>query len=136
MSGSTFSPNLVAAATNTPEIILLNSMIGGAVRQVSVPSQVTNLQFSHSTLLCASADGCVRAHDPRTGIRRENGDGSVHAHSSGVQDMQATGNFFFTIGWSLRSNLSLFINYSRNNQSTDVDMSFLIPLSKYMTCAT
>ncbi|KAF9228724.1 hypothetical protein BS17DRAFT_724469 [Gyrodon lividus] len=102
ISGSTFSPNLVAAATSTPEIVLLNSMTGTAVRQASLPSHVTNLQFSYSTLLSASVDGYVRAHDPRTGVRRENGDGSVHAHSSGVQDLQATGNFFFTIGWSLR----------------------------------
>ncbi|KIJ63247.1 hypothetical protein HYDPIDRAFT_175993 [Hydnomerulius pinastri MD-312] len=102
MSGSIFSPNLVAAATSTPEIVLLNSMTGSTVRQVSVPSHITNLQFSHSTLLCASADGYVRAHDPRTGVRREGGDGSVHAHSSGVQDLQAAGNFFFTIGWSIR----------------------------------
>ncbi|KAF9234026.1 ubiquitin carboxyl-terminal hydrolase-domain-containing protein [Melanogaster broomeanus] len=102
MSGSTFSPNLVAAATSTPEIVLLNSMTGSVLRQASVPSHITNLQFSHSTLLSASADGYVRAHDPRTGVRGENSDGSVHAHSSGVQDLQATGNFFFTIGWSLR----------------------------------
>ena len=55
------------------------------------------------TLLCASADGYARTHDPRNALRRENGD-------SAVQDLQATGIFFFTIGsssGSLSSSLAL-----------------------------
>ena len=55
------------------------------------------------TLLCASADGYVRTHDPRNALRRENGD-------STVQDLQATGIFFVTIGsssGSLSSSLAL-----------------------------
>ncbi|KAH7889997.1 PAB-dependent poly-A-specific ribonuclease subunit PAN2 [Phlebopus sp. FC_14] len=102
MSGSTVSSNLVAAATNVPEVFLLNSMTGNTIRQAPVPSVITNLQFSHSALLSASADGFVRVHDARTGVLKESGDCSVQAHSAGVQDLQATSNFFFTIGWSLR----------------------------------
>lgn len=102
MSPSTFSSNIVAASTTTPDIVLLNAITGSVLRQAPVSSLVTHLQFSHSTLLCASADGYVRAHDPRTALRRENGDNAVLAHASGLQDLQATGNFFFTIGWSSR----------------------------------
>ncbi|KAG8217260.1 PAB-dependent poly(A)-specific ribonuclease subunit PAN2 [Butyriboletus roseoflavus] len=102
ISPSTFSSTVVAVATTVPDIVLLNTMTGSVLRQASVPSHVTHLHFSHSTLLCASADGYVRAHDPRTAARRENADSGVLAHASGVQDLQATGNFFFTIGSSAR----------------------------------
>lgn len=103
MSPSAFSSNIIAAATTAPDIVLLSAMTGTVLRQAPVPSHVTHLHFSHSTLLCASADGYVRTHDPRTAARRENTDSAVLAHASGVQDLQATGNFFFTIGWSSRS---------------------------------
>ncbi|KAN0075425.1 Ubiquitin carboxyl-terminal hydrolase domain containing protein [Tylopilus felleus] len=98
MSPSLFSSNILAAATTAPEIVLINTFTGALLRQVPVTSHVTHLAFSHSTLLCASADGYVRTHDPRTAVHRENGDTAVLAHASGVQDLQATGNFFFTIG--------------------------------------
>lgn len=101
-SPSTFTPNLLATASSTPELALLNASTGSAVRQAPVSSVITHLQFSLSNLLSASIDGHVRVHDPRSGIRREGGEASVQAHSSGVQDLQVTGNFFFTIGRSLR----------------------------------
>ncbi|KIK13823.1 hypothetical protein PISMIDRAFT_17728 [Pisolithus microcarpus 441] len=101
-SSSTFTPNLLATASSSPELALLNASTGSTVRQVPVSSIITHLQYSLSNLLSASIDGHVRVHDPRSGIRRENGEASVQAHSSGVQDLQVTGNFFFTIGRSLR----------------------------------
>lgn len=102
VSPSTYTPNMLATATNGSELLLLNTLTGGIVRQAPVASVVTHLQFSHSNLLSASTDGHIRIHDPRTGIRREDGESSVQAHSSGVQDLQVTGHFFFTTGWSLR----------------------------------
>ncbi|KAH7927078.1 PAB-dependent poly(A)-specific ribonuclease subunit PAN2 [Leucogyrophana mollusca] len=101
-SATTYSSNTIAASTTLPDIYLLNSMTGNATRQAPTSSVVTHLQFSHSALLSASVDGFVRAHDPRTGLRRENGENSVQAHTSGVQDLQSSGNYFFTIGWSIR----------------------------------
>lgn len=77
-------------------------MTGNPVRVASSSSVATHLQFSHSTLLAASADGYVRVHDPRTGLLRENGENSVLAHTSGVQDLQVSGNYFYTVGWSVR----------------------------------
>lgn len=103
VSPAPFASNILAAATTTPEIVLLNAISGAVLRQAPVPSHITHLAFSHSTLLCASADGHVRAHDPRTALRRENGDAAVLAHASGVQDLQTSGNFFYTIGSSSRS---------------------------------
>lgn len=93
---------MLATSTNGSELLLLNTLTGGIVRQAPVASVITHLQFSHSNLLSASTDGYIRIHDPRTGIQRENGESSAQAHSSGVQDLQVTGNFFFTTGWSLR----------------------------------
>ena len=107
VSPSVFSSNILAAATTAPDVVLFNALTGALLRQVPVSSHVSHLAFSHSTLLCASADGYVRTHDPRTALRRENGDTAVLAHASGVQDLQASGNFFFTIGSSSRSFPSL-----------------------------
>ncbi|KAG1748914.1 PAB-dependent poly-A-specific ribonuclease subunit PAN2 [Suillus paluster] len=76
--------------------------VGNPVRVASSSSVATHLQFSHSTLLAALTDGHVRAYDPRTALLRENGEHSVLAHSSGVQDLQASGNYFYTIGWGIR----------------------------------
>lgn len=115
VSSSTYTPNLLATATNASELLLLNALTGGIVRQAPVSSVVTHLHFSHSNLLAASTDGYVRTYDPRTAIRRESGETSVQAHSSGIQDLQVTGNFFFTIGWSLRSIFLSSIPFSDNN---------------------
>ena len=101
-SSTTYTSNVLAASTTAPELVLLNAMTGNPVRVASSSSVATHLQFSHSTLLAASADGYVRVHDPRTGLLRENGENSVLAHTSGVQDLQASGNYFYTVGWSIR----------------------------------
>lgn len=101
-SSATYTSNVLAVSTTAPELVLLNAMTGNAVRVAPSPSVVTHLQFSHSTLLAALADGYVRAYDPRTALLRENGENSVLAHSSGVQDLQTSGNYFYTIGWSVR----------------------------------
>ncbi|OJA15705.1 hypothetical protein AZE42_08691 [Rhizopogon vesiculosus] len=101
-SSTTYTSNILAASTTAPELVLLNAITGNPVRVASSSSIATHLQFSHSTLLAASADGYVRVHDPRTCLLRENGENSVLAHISGVQDLQASGNYFYTIGWSVR----------------------------------
>lgn len=50
-------------------------------------------------LLSGSSDGFLRIHDPRTGMIRSGGAESlVRAHFSGIQGLQSTGNFAFTIG--------------------------------------
>lgn len=124
ISGSIFTPNLMAAASSAPELVLLNVLTGNTVRQASLSSVVSHLQFCHTSLLVASIDGYVRVHDPRTGIRRETGETSVQAHSHGVQDLQATGNFFFTIGRSLRFVSSGTFSSFQNNLIPGEDMSF------------
>ena len=78
-------------------------MTGSVVRQSPTPSIINHVQYSHSFLLSGSSDGYVRIHDPRTGLRREEGaDALIKAHASGIQGLQSSGNFAFTIGWSLR----------------------------------
>ena len=101
-SSTTYTSNVLAASTTAPELVLLNAITGNTVRVAPSSSVVTHLQFSHSALLAASADGFVRVHDPRTGLLRESGENSVLAHGSGMQGLQVSGNYFYTIGWSVR----------------------------------
>jgi PAB-dependent poly(A)-specific ribonuclease subunit 2 len=73
-------------------------MTGNSIREVATPSLITQLQFSHMMLVSGASDGYLRLHDPRTGMTKSSADGSVKAHKSGIQGLQATGNFVFTIG--------------------------------------
>ncbi|KAI0308687.1 WD40-repeat-containing domain protein [Amylostereum chailletii] len=104
---TTFSNNLnsstFAAATASPEIVLLNSLTGTATRQAPVLSVVNQLHFANTSLLSGSSDGILRCHDPRTGMRRDGGaENSVKAHASEIQGLQSSGNYVYTIGWGLR----------------------------------
>jgi hypothetical protein len=102
-SNSSNPSKVLAASTDTPELLLLNALTGAVERKAPVSSTITHLHFSHSILLSGSSDGYLRTHDPRTGMRREESAESAHkAHASGIQGLQSSGNFAFTIGWSLR----------------------------------
>ncbi|KAK2467007.1 hypothetical protein APHAL10511_001265 [Amanita phalloides] len=94
---SNVSHHIAASAANS-NLIFLNSMTGKSVREVVTPSLITQLQFSHATLVSGSSDGFLRLHDSRTGMSRSSAEGSIKAHKSGIQGIQATGNFIFTIG--------------------------------------
>ncbi|KZP32520.1 PAB-dependent poly-A-specific ribonuclease subunit PAN2 [Athelia psychrophila] len=92
----------LAVATTSPEILEVNGATGQVIRKTPTPSIVNHLQHTHSCLLSGSSDGILRVHDERTGTRREHGESSVIAHHSGIQGLQYSGNFVFTIGWGLR----------------------------------
>ncbi|GJJ12243.1 hypothetical protein Clacol_006484 [Clathrus columnatus] len=92
-------------ATQTPELIMLNTTIGSPIRTMPVVSQVTHLQYSHSLLISGSVDGFIRTHDVRSGTRRRDGatgEHTVRAHLGGLQGLDAVGNFVYSIGWGLR----------------------------------
>ncbi|KAJ7349108.1 ubiquitin carboxyl-terminal hydrolase-domain-containing protein [Mycena albidolilacea] len=89
------SPVLAASSTGS-ELLLLNSMTGSILRQVPAPSLISHLEFSHSAILSGASDGYIRTHDPRTALNRP--ESQIMAHYSGVQGLQTTGNFVFTIG--------------------------------------
>jgi hypothetical protein len=102
-SSESNSSQAIAVATSAPELLLVSSINGTILREAAPPpSLITQLQFSHSLLFSGSADGYFRTHDPRTGLRKETGESNVQAHLSGIQMMQVSGNFVFTIGWGLR----------------------------------
>lgn len=102
-SNTSNNSHVLAASTSNLELLLLNSMTGSIVRQTPTTSLITHLQFSHSFLLSGSSDGFLRIHDPRTGLRREEGvESLIKAHISGIQGLQCFGNFAFTIGWGMR----------------------------------
>ncbi|KAF8831781.1 hypothetical protein HHX47_DHR1001266 [Lentinula edodes] len=97
------SSTMTALSTSGSELLLINAMTGNLLRQTTIPSIATHLEFSHNILLSGSADGYLRAYDPRTGNIRNGGSESVvKAHYGGIQGLQTTGNFVFTIGMSLR----------------------------------
>ncbi|KAJ7702241.1 ubiquitin carboxyl-terminal hydrolase-domain-containing protein [Mycena rosella] len=98
-NASTASPVLAASSTAS-ELLLLNSMNGSVLRQAATPSLVTHLEFSHSVILSGATDGYVRIHDPRTALNRP--ESQIMAHYSGIQGLQTTGNFVFTIGLGVR----------------------------------
>ncbi|KAF8078063.1 ubiquitin carboxyl-terminal hydrolase-domain-containing protein [Lyophyllum atratum] len=96
---NTPNSNVVAVSTADMELQYINSMTGTTIRQTTTPSVITQLQSSHSMLLSGSVDGYLRTHDIRASSSRPGGAESlVKAHSHGIQGLEATGNFVFTIG--------------------------------------
>ncbi|KAF7359264.1 PAN2-PAN3 deadenylation complex catalytic subunit PAN2 [Mycena sanguinolenta] len=95
-SNTSMASSVLAASSTGSELLLLNSMTGAILRQVSTPSLITHLEFSHSAILSGASDGYVRTHDPRTALHRP--ESQIMAHYSGIQGLQTTGNFVFTIG--------------------------------------
>ncbi|KZV71779.1 hypothetical protein PENSPDRAFT_577089 [Peniophora sp. CONT] len=108
LSVTTFShttqSSLLAAATPTPELVLLNALTGTPTRTTSLTSVANQLHFSSSSvLLSGGSDGFLRLYDPRTGMRREAGsEHSVRAHQSEIQGLTSSGHVAYTIGWGLR----------------------------------
>ncbi|KAJ7184324.1 ubiquitin carboxyl-terminal hydrolase-domain-containing protein [Mycena filopes] len=95
-SNTSLASPVLAASSTASELLLLNSMSGSVVRQAATPSLISHLEFSHSAILSGASDGYVRTHDPRTALNRA--ENQVLAHYSGIQGLQTTGNFVFTIG--------------------------------------
>ncbi|KAF5379932.1 hypothetical protein D9757_007171 [Collybiopsis confluens] len=102
--GFASSSTITAVSTSNSELLLINAMTGNLSKQVTTASIATHLEFSQNNiLLSGSADGHVRAFDPRTGTTRGgSSESSVKAHYGGIQGLQTVGNFIFTIGMSLR----------------------------------
>ncbi|EIN08045.1 hypothetical protein PUNSTDRAFT_70027 [Punctularia strigosozonata HHB-11173 SS5] len=98
------SSQALAVSTVAPELVMLNPFTGAEIRRISTSSAVTHLQFSHLHLLSGSRDGYLRAHDPRTGLRKaESGaELSVKAHAGSFQGLASSGNYIYTIGCTVR----------------------------------
>ncbi|KAI0648291.1 ubiquitin carboxyl-terminal hydrolase-domain-containing protein [Trametes meyenii] len=102
---STFSnkpPNssAIAAATVTPELLLLNTQTGAVLRRTSAPSILTHLHYtaSQSYFVSGDADGWIRLHDPRDLSSRSHASGAVKAHVSGIQGLETSSTLLYTIG--------------------------------------
>jgi PAB-dependent poly(A)-specific ribonuclease subunit 2 len=101
-SNSSPYSNVVAVSTTSSELLDLNAMTGQVIRRSPTLSVINHLHYTHSCLLAGSADGVVRVLDDRSNNQRDVGQSSVKAHQSGIQEMQHSGNFVYTIGWGLR----------------------------------
>jgi PAB-dependent poly(A)-specific ribonuclease subunit 2 len=80
------------------------------LRTMNAPSVVTALRASHSALLSGAADGVLRVHDVRSPGNRSESDPSeisVLAHVGGILAVDVGGTTALTIGWSLRSFISI-----------------------------
>ncbi|KAJ6546999.1 ubiquitin carboxyl-terminal hydrolase-domain-containing protein [Mycena capillaripes] len=95
-SNTSMASPVLAASSTSSELLLLNSMTGSILRQASTPSLISHLEFSHSAILSGASDGYIRTHDPRTALNRP--ESQILAHYSGIQGLQTTGNYVFTIG--------------------------------------
>jgi PAB-dependent poly(A)-specific ribonuclease subunit 2 len=96
-------------------MLFINSVTGKVVLQSPTPSVVTHIQSSHSLLLSGSSDGYLRTHDPRASAGRTGGgENLVRAHSSGIQGLQTTGSFAFTIGLGERLDIAILYNNLAN----------------------
>ncbi|KAJ6488514.1 ubiquitin carboxyl-terminal hydrolase-domain-containing protein [Mycena vitilis] len=95
-SNTSMASPVLAASSTASELLLLNTMNGSILRQAPTPSLISHLEFSHSAILSGASDGYIRTHDPRTAINRP--ESQILAHYSGIQGLQTTGNYIFTIG--------------------------------------
>jgi PAB-dependent poly(A)-specific ribonuclease subunit 2 len=103
-AGAANSAQPLCVALATPELLVLNGLTGAVLRRAPTPSRTEHLLHAHAVLLSGAADGQLRAHDPRTGMRREGGaEAAAHAHVAGVRGLAVAGNYACTIGWGLRS---------------------------------
>ena len=90
-------------ATDAQELIYLNELTGDVIRRTSVAGIINQLHFSHSLLLTGSSDGYIRSYDIRNPSRRtDSAENSVYAHAGGVQGLQNSGNYVYSIGWGYR----------------------------------
>ncbi|PSS06529.1 hypothetical protein PHLCEN_2v3677 [Hermanssonia centrifuga] len=101
---TTFSNNssngpVFFACTAAQELLAINSQTGDIVRKSPAISIYTHLVNAPNVLLSGSSDGYVRSHDPRTSTSTIN---AIQAHASGIQGLQANGNFIYTIGLGMR----------------------------------
>ncbi|KAG6878680.1 hypothetical protein C0993_011495 [Termitomyces sp. T159_Od127] len=94
---NTANSSIVAASTAEMDLVYINSLTGVALRQIATPSIISHLQASATVLLSGSSDGYLRTHDPRSNSSRS-AENQVKAHTGGIQGLDTTGNFVFTIG--------------------------------------
>ncbi|KAH9843028.1 ubiquitin carboxyl-terminal hydrolase-domain-containing protein [Rhodofomes roseus] len=93
--------SMFGIATATPELMILNSHTGSVVQRSPVSSVLTHLLYPSTHLVSGSSDGFLRLHDPRN-VMWHDGGNSVRAHIGGIQGLEASGNYIYTIGLGTR----------------------------------
>lgn len=92
----------VAVSTDLSELHLINSGTGTLTRQVKTSSIISHISASNKFLIAASMDGSISMYDPQTAMRKADVESAVKAHTNGIQGLQTSGNYIFTIGFGLR----------------------------------
>ena len=103
-SNKASNASTIAVSTASPELILVNTQTGTALRRSQVPSILTHLHFtaSQTYFVSGDADGWIRLHDPRDATTRSYGSNTVKAHLSGIQGVETTSTLLYTIGLGIR----------------------------------
>jgi PAB-dependent poly(A)-specific ribonuclease subunit 2 len=102
---STFAQegHTLVAVSDKAEFLVMNTKTGTVGRQMPCPPQVVNLHVSHSLVFSGSSDGLLRTHDLRGSMKRNSGtELSVRAHQGSIQAIESSGNWVYTIGWTIR----------------------------------
>jgi len=93
----------LVAVSNKAEFLVLNTKTGTIGRKMPCPPQVVNLHVSHSLVFSGSSDGLLRTHDLRATTKKSAGtELSVRAHQGSIQAIESSGNWVYTIGWTIR----------------------------------
>lgn len=93
----------LAVATDAQELIYLNELTGDVISRTGVFGVINQLHFSHSLLLAGFSDGYIRSYDIRNPSKSTDSvENSVYAHAGGVQGLQNSGNYVYSIGWGYR----------------------------------
>jgi len=93
--------SMFGLANATPELMILNSHTGSVVQRSPVSAVLTHLLYPSTHLVSGSSDGFLRLHDPRNAMWHE-GNNSVRAHTGGIQGLESSGNYIYTIGLGTR----------------------------------
>ncbi|PCH38436.1 hypothetical protein WOLCODRAFT_97122 [Wolfiporia cocos MD-104 SS10] len=101
-SDNAATASVFAVATSTPELLIMNSQTGDVLRRAQAPSILTHLLWSSTYLISGSSDGFLRSMDPRESTWRSNSSSVVRAHVSGIQGLEMSGNYVYTIGLGTR----------------------------------
>ncbi|KAI0703544.1 PAB-dependent poly-A-specific ribonuclease subunit PAN2 [Cytidiella melzeri] len=97
-SSNAATGSIFFACTAGQEFLNINSQTGDVLRKSPAVSIYSHLVNGTNVVLSGGSDGYIRSHDPRTSSTVS----VIQAHASGVQGLQTSGNFIYSIGLGLR----------------------------------
>ena len=94
----TNSSEIICGGTQ-PQMVVVNTHTGSVVRQVDSLSNLLFLRKTPRLVASGAADGLVRFHDPRAGLKTEQ---SFSAHLGGLTGLETAGWNVMTMGYTVK----------------------------------